>query len=181
MVGAGTTSCGLSAFATTQWHALMSLIIRRVVTGHDENGRAVLKIDSPVNNVITRRAGVESSLIWSTKGFPVDNDSFADPTASDPTTTISNGTAFRILQLEPGHAQRLHRTDSIDYAVVMQGEVDMELEAGISTRLKAGDVIVQRGTIHNWRNPGPGTCVIAFILIAAKSVTVGGKALKAEG
>jgi len=159
----------------------MPLTIRRVVTGHDENGRAVVKVDSLVDNVMTRRAGVESTLIWSTKGFPVDNDGFADSTASDPTTAISNGTAFRILQLEPGHAERMHRTDSIDYAVVMQGEVDMELRPGTSTRLKAGDVVVQRGTIHNWRNPGPGPCTIAFILIAARPVTIGGKQFSAEG
>ena len=75
---------------------------------------------------------------------------------------------------------RNHRTDSIDYAVVMSGEVDMELD-GTSVHLKAGDVLVQRGTIHNWINRGTEPCVIAFVLIAAKPVTAGGTVLRAQG
>src|SRR5438067_2364790 len=75
----------------------------------------------------------------------------------------------------------IHRTDSLDYAVIMKGEIDMELETGDITHLKAGDVIVQRGTVHNWVNRGPEPCVIAFVLIAAKPVEAGGKVLKAFG
>ena len=70
--------------------------------------------------------------------------------------------------------------DSIDYAVVMSGEIDMELDDSV-VHLKAGDVLVQRGTIHNWVNRGSEPCVIAFILIDAKPVEVGGKVLTAEG
>jgi quercetin dioxygenase-like cupin family protein len=63
----------------------------------------------------------------------------------------------------------------------MKGEIDMELETGDITHLKAGDVIVQRGTVHNWVNRGTEPCVIAFVLIAAKSVEAGGEVLKAFG
>jgi quercetin dioxygenase-like cupin family protein len=77
-------------------------------------------------------------------------------------------------------APRNHRTDSIDYAVVMSGEIDMELD-GTSVHLKAGDVLVQRGTIHNWVNKGTAPCVIAFTLVSAKPVTAGGKSLAAQG
>jgi mannose-6-phosphate isomerase-like protein (cupin superfamily) len=87
---------------------------------------------------------------------------------------------FRILQLAPGVSPRNHRTESIDYAVVMSGEIDMELD-DTTVHLKAGDVLVQRGTIHNWVNRGTEPCVIAFVLIAAKPATVGGKALTARG
>ncbi len=62
----------------------------------------------------------------------------------------------------------------------MSGEVDMELDDS-SVHLKAGDVLVQRGTIHNWVNRGTGPCVIAFVLIAARPVTAGGKVLNAQG
>jgi len=87
---------------------------------------------------------------------------------------------FRIVSFGPGVAPRNHRTDSIDYAVVMSGEIDMELDIG-SVHLKAGDVLVQRGTIHNWVNKGTAPCVIAFTLISAKPVSAGGKRLDARG
>jgi quercetin dioxygenase-like cupin family protein len=87
---------------------------------------------------------------------------------------------FRVVQFNPGVTPRNHRTDSIDYAVVISGEIDMDLD-GTEVHLKAGDVLVQRGTIHNWINRGTEPCVIAFALIHAKPVTAGGKVLNAEG
>jgi quercetin dioxygenase-like cupin family protein len=110
----------------------------------------------------------------------VDNDGNADEGLRRTGTTLANGTVFRILELAPGNSPRNHRTDSIDYAVVMKGEIDMELD-DTSVHLKAGDVLVQRGTIHNWVNRGTEPCVIAFVLIAANSATAGGKVLHAEG
>jgi len=96
-------------------------------------------------------------------------------------TTLDNGTVFRVVSFGPGVTPRNHRTDSIDYAVVIAGEIDMEVDDGASVHLKAGDVLVQRGTIHNWVNKGKEPCVIAFVLIAAKPVTAGGKVLNAHG
>jgi mannose-6-phosphate isomerase-like protein (cupin superfamily) len=86
----------------------------------------------------------------------------------------------RPVEFTPGVAPRVHRTDSVDYAVVMSGEIDMELDDSV-VHLKAGDVLVQRGTIHNWVNRGSAPCVIAFILIDAKPVEINGKVLHAEG
>jgi quercetin dioxygenase-like cupin family protein len=74
---------------------------------------------------------------------------------------------FRVVQYDPGVAPRNHRTESIDYAVVLSGEIDMELD-GSAVHLRAGDVLVQRGTMHNWVNRGTKPCVIAFVLVAAK-------------
>jgi mannose-6-phosphate isomerase-like protein (cupin superfamily) len=159
----------------------MNLKVRRVVTGHDDKGRAVVKIDEISDNVISNRPGAESCVFWSTQGFPVDNDGDADPTRQRIGTTVENGTVFRIVRYEPGVGPRMHRTDSIDYAVVMTGRIDMELDDGVKVSLKAGDVLVQRGTIHNWSNPGPDVCMISFVLVSAKPVTVGGKALSAHG
>ena len=85
-----------------------------------------------------------------------------------------------IVECGPGVAPRNHRTDSVDYAVVMSGEIDMELDDSV-VHLKAGDVLVQRGTIHNWVNGGTQPCVIAFVLIDAKPVEIDGKLLKAVG
>ncbi|HZP69340.1 MAG TPA: cupin domain-containing protein [Pseudolabrys sp.] len=158
----------------------MSLSIRRVVTGHDEHGRAKVLIDERVKNVMSQRPGALYSVIWSSEGFPVDNDGDADPSGKKIGTTIANGTVFRIVSFGPGVAPRNHRTDSIDYAVVMSGEIDMDLD-GTVVHLKAGDVLVQRGTIHNWINRGTEPCVIAFTLVSAKPVTVGGRTLPAQG
>ena len=158
----------------------MSLNIRRVITGHDDQGRAKVLIDETVKNVATQRPGALYSVIWSTEDFPVNNDGDADPSGKKIGTTVSNGTVFRIVSFGPGVAPRNHRTDSIDYAVVMSGEIDMELDIG-KVHLKAGDVLVQRGTIHNWVNTGTAPCIIAFTLVSAKSVTAGGKTLEARG
>jgi quercetin dioxygenase-like cupin family protein len=158
----------------------MSLNIRRVVTGHDNQGRAKVLIDETVKNVMSQRPGALYSVIWSSEGFPVSNDGDADPSGKNIGTTIANGTVFRIVSFGPGVAPRNHRTDSIDYAVVMSGEVDMDLD-GTTVHLKAGDVLVQRGTIHNWVNKGTEPCVIAFTLVSAKPVTVGGRTLPAQG
>jgi quercetin dioxygenase-like cupin family protein len=158
----------------------MSLNIRRVVTGHDNQGRAKVLIDETVKNVMSQRPGALYSVIWSSEGFPVSNDGDADPSGKKIGTTIANGTVFRIVSFGPGVAPRNHRTDSIDYAVVMSGEVDMDLD-GTTVHLKAGDVLVQRGTIHNWVNKGTEPCVIAFTLVSAKPVTVGGRTLPAQG
>ena len=154
--------------------------IRRVVTGHDDQGRAKVLIDETVKNVASQRPGALYSVIWSSEGFPVNNDGDADPSGKKIGTTISDGTVFRIVSFGPGVAPRNHRTDSIDYAVVMSGDIDMELDVG-KVHLKAGDVLVQRGTIHNWVNTGSEPCIIAFTLVSAKSVTAGGRMLPAQG
>jgi len=159
----------------------MSLQIRRVVTGHDAKGRAKVEVDEIAKNVISNRPGAASCVIWSTKGFPVDNDGFDDPTAGSFKTTVEGGTVFRIVCYGPGVTPRNHRTDSIDYAVVISGEIEMELDDGVVAKLKAGDVLVQRGTIHNWVNRGSEPCVIAFVLISAKPVTAAGQPLDAIG
>ena len=158
----------------------MALNLRRVVTGHDRNGKAVVTIDETVKNVVSGRPGALAGSVWTTEGFPVSNDGSADESARKTGTTLANGTVFRVVEFSPGVQRRMHRTDSIDYAVVMAGEIDMELDDS-TVHLKAGDVLVQRGTIHNWVNRGTAPCTIAFILIDAKPATAGGKVLHAEG
>jgi quercetin dioxygenase-like cupin family protein len=158
----------------------MTLQVRRVVTGHDAEGRAVVQIDEVAQNVISNRPGAQSAVIWTTEGFPVDNTGADDQALRQTGTTLPGGSVFRVVEFAPGVSPRNHRTDSIDYAVVIAGEIDMVLDE-TSVRLRTGDVLVQRGTIHNWVNNGSEPCVIAFALIDAKPVEIGGKVLKAEG
>jgi quercetin dioxygenase-like cupin family protein len=154
----------------------MALNLRRVVTGHDADGRAVVKIDELVSNVTSRRAGHAAAVVWTTEGYPVDNDGDDDAGKRDGVIPLPNGTVFRVIQYDPGVAPRMHRTDSIDYCVVMSGEIDMRLDDK-TVHLRAGDVVVQRGTIHDWVNNGTEPCMIAFVLIDAKPVA----GLKAQG
>jgi quercetin dioxygenase-like cupin family protein len=158
----------------------MALQIRRVITGHDANGRAIVKIDEVSKHAFTGRLGATGINVWTTEGFPVNNDGAEDAGLRKVGTTLANGTIFRILEFAPGLAPRNHRTDSIDYIVVLSGEIDMELDDS-TVHLRAGDVMVQRGTIHNWVNRGTEPCVLAVILIAARSVEAGGKTLSAVG
>jgi len=110
-------------------------------------GKAVVKIDELCKDVISRRPGHQSCVAWS-----------------------EAEAIFRFVEYQPGVAPRAHRTSTIDYAVVLSGEIDMELDDGVTVHLRQGDALVQRGTIHNWVNRGTQPCVIAFVLVAAKPV-----------
>jgi quercetin dioxygenase-like cupin family protein len=158
----------------------MDLQIRRVVTGHNADGRAEVKIDEICRNLISTRKGQQSCVVWTTDTAPANNDTDEDASQRQVGTTLAGGTVFRIVRYDPGVAPRNHRTDSIDYAVVLAGEIDMELD-GATMKLKAGDVLVQRGTIHNWVNRSTEPCIIAFVLVDAKPVVAGDRKLDAMG
>ncbi len=155
--------------------------IRRVVTGHDGDGKAMVAIDEVTRDVVSYRPGATIHNIWSTARFPVDNTTTADGAKEITATTRADGTVFRVIEYGPGVAPRNHRTDSIDYAVVLSGEIDMELDEGRVVTLRAGDVLVQRGTIHNWVNRSNAPCVVAFVLIDAEPYLHDGKPLAAHG
>ena len=158
----------------------MALRLRRVITGHDASGRAIVKLDEVAKHLVEGRPGATVCNVWTTEGFPANNDGAADEGLRKVGTTLKGGSIFRVIEFAPGVAARNHRTDSIDYIVIMAGEIDMELD-GSSVHLKAGDVMVQRGTIHNWINRGTAPCVLAVVLVDAKSVEAGGKVLPAVG
>jgi quercetin dioxygenase-like cupin family protein len=158
----------------------MTLKIRRVVTGHGPGGSAGVLIDEICHNVQSKRSGQQSCVVWTTDTSPAVNDGDDDAAQRAVGSTLPGGTVFRVVRYEPGVAPRNHRTSSIDYAVVLEGEIEMELET-TSVTLRAGDVLVQRGTIHNWVNRGTSPCTIAFVLVDAKPVEAGGNVLDATG
>lgn len=134
-------------------------------------------IDEVATNVSTLRQGAEAALVWTTEGLPISNEGDMDEAQRRVGTALEEGTVFRVIDYAPGVAPRMHRTESIDYAVVISGEIWMQLDDGEEVLLKAGDVLVQRGTIHNWVNRSDKPCRIAFVLIAAQPVAE----LRAEG
>ncbi len=141
---------------------------RRVVTGHNKDGKSIVKWDT-VRESQPGRPGFEKVELWATDTLPP-RFTEDDPTTWNVGTSVANGAVFRFCRYEPGVSERWHRTDSLDYGIVMSGEIWMQLDEG-EVHLKAGDVVIQRGTIHNWVNRGPQPCVMAFVLIA----TEGGK------
>jgi quercetin dioxygenase-like cupin family protein len=156
------------------------LRMRRVVTGHRDDGQSFVAIDEISNNVISMRDGMQASVIWSTGQSPADNIDIKDGATRSVATSDDDGTVFRIVKYDPGVAPRNHRTQSLDYAIIMSGEITMGLDEGEVT-LRQGDVLVQRGTIHNWVNNGSEPCVVAFILCAAKPIEVSGTQYKSTG
>jgi quercetin dioxygenase-like cupin family protein len=155
---------------------MMAKELRRVVTGHDAQGRSTVMIDDVLPDMVSRRQGHASCKIWTSLGGRADNSGNADEALLDVGTFIEEGTVFRISEYQPGVLPRNHRSQSLDYAVVLSGEIDLQLD-DTEVHLKAGDFLVQRGTIHNWVNRGTVPCRIAFVLVGAKPVSAGGKEL----
>jgi quercetin dioxygenase-like cupin family protein len=87
------------------------------------------------------------------------------------------GSVIRIGELPPGAHSAMHRTHSVDYGIVLDGEIDMEVDDGETVHLKQGDVVVQRGTVHAWINRSDKPCKMAWILIAAEPIVIDGREL----
>ena len=171
--------------------------IRRVVTGHDDNGRATVIMDSDATSILQRpnRPGVTLTNLWQVDSIPAKMECHDDP-VDGPLILHppKNGSIFRIVQFDPEDPEVLakldgkaafaemgaaanvvedarhpfmHRTDSVDYAVILTGEIYMMMDDD-DYLLKAGDTVVQQGTNHAWSNRGTEPCLIAFILVDAQ-------------
>jgi quercetin dioxygenase-like cupin family protein len=163
----------------------MPLEVRRIATGHDANGKAIVASDERLPAVSRAgRPSVSGCEIWSTDAMPVDNSSEAEAAQRGGFVKRYNyvgtgqGSVVRITQLEPGSPKFMHRTETVDYAILLSGTCDLELDGGAVLHLQPGDVVVQRGTMHAWVNRGHGPCVFAFVLIDAKPAIAGGQALR---
>ena len=139
--------------------------VRRVVTGHNEAGESYVMIDDNATNATSRRPGHDSRLIWHTDSSPAKfmgkKDEGAATVGRPPPP---NGSIFRVLEIQPGVTAEPPATETIDYVVVISGEMDMDLDTG-SVTLGPGDLLVQQGTRHNWVNRGTEPCRFAVVLI----------------
>jgi quercetin dioxygenase-like cupin family protein len=90
----------------------------------------------------------------------------------------TGGTVIRYVDFAPGYECAMHRTKSLDFGILVEGEIVGILEDGTETRMQRGDVWVQRGTMHAWRNDGEGWARMAFVLLASEEVVVGGEVLE---
>ena len=144
---------------------------RRVVTGHDASGKAVVLSDGDAPNARLRPgSGLTSTLLWVTDETPAGLSGSADQAAREiGIPPPERGTIFRVVDFPPGAPGEMHRTRSVDYAIVLEGEIDMLLDAS-EVHLRAGDVVVQRATNHAWVNRGGAACRIAFVLVDARGI-----------
>lgn len=146
----------------------MTIKIRRIVTDHDAAGKAVISSDAVMDNVGQLRSGNFNSLLWVTDDSPAEIEGSEDPALRKmDIEPPARGTVFRVLELMPGKTAYMHRTNTIDYAIVMSGKCIMELDDGATVDMAAGDVMVQRATWHGWANPHAEPCQIIFILIGS--------------
>ena len=149
----------------------MGANVRRIVTGHDPAGRAVFSADETIEEEAL------GAVVWSTAALPADNSGPAQ-SAGSPAGIASAGTIVRVMTIAPGHRSPMHRTQTLDYGVVLEGSINLELDDGAVKSVRAGEIIVQRGTMHAWENVSDTPCRIAFIVIAAEPLTAGGQALE---
>jgi quercetin dioxygenase-like cupin family protein len=150
--------------------------VRRVVTGHDENSTAKVIIDGAATNEKYPDVGMISTLMWCTDAMPADigvgstiEDVGNRMLGSAPPV---NGTRFAILDFPPGNTAVTHRTETLDYVIVLEGEIEMDLDDS-TVKLSAGDVLIQRGTNHTWMNRSQKRARIAVVLVDAKPLGIG--------
>jgi quercetin dioxygenase-like cupin family protein len=143
---------------------------RRIVTGHDAGGRGRIVSDGPAPASRTVPDGSAFHDMWLTGSSPA-------PIASTEPEPIgrgevlgppSEGTRVRIVDMPPGARSPMHRTESVDYGVVLEGEVTLVLDDGSTTRVGAGDLVVQRGTDHAWENRSDQWTRILFVLVGGR-------------
>ena len=177
--------------------------VRRVLTGHDALGRSTFIADDLAQNVkeMASMPGLALTDLWETASAPATNEGHADA-ASRPVRLEppKNGTLLRIVEFPPDSAWRnnadgreafksigadhaqdrtsadpmMHRTSTVDYIIVLKGEIHAVLENG-ETLLRAGDILVQRGTNHSWSVRGDEPCIVAAVLVNAEPFSFGKK------
>lgn len=150
--------------------------VRRVVTGHDSDHVAKVLLDGPATNAKRPSPGLVSTLIWSTDAtpgpLPIGEDIEDHGARILGTAPPKNGTRFAVIDFPPGNHPHMHRTETIDYVIVIEGEIDMEMDNS-TVSLKQGDVMVQRGTNHAWVNRSGARARVAFVLIDAEPLGIG--------
>ena len=178
----------------------MALKIRRIVSGHNAEGKSIFIMDGEVGLPAGRRTSAGTSVVelWQTDQMPADNTGDKDPTDHPfRLPPPANGSVFRVVEYPPdkerfaalqaqewsadaknqgykrdaGNTRHagFHKTDTIDYAIVIEGEIYALMDEG-EKLMKTGDVLIQRGTNHAWSNRSDKPARVAFILIDAKPV-----------
>jgi quercetin dioxygenase-like cupin family protein len=159
---------------------------RRLITTHDADGLAIFSEAFPEIPPAQRiPTGDELSLAYATAQFPIDPNTdlatYQRYLTHSPGFTIRGGTVLCQIDMAPGSSAPFHRTQSLDYCIVVEGAVELVLDGSQARKLQRGDLAIQRGTRHSWRNASETEWArVFFVLQDAKPVTVGGKTLEED-
>ena len=151
---------------------IMVTKLRRIVTGISDEGKSIILIDGDAANSKEMVSGFSRTDIWTTETTPVDNTGNEDMGARDILFPSQSGTLFTYVEIHPGYGVEepgWHTTDTVDYVVILKGEVYFLLEEE-EVLLKAGDLLVIRGTNHTWANRSSETCAIVGVMIGANPI-----------
>jgi quercetin dioxygenase-like cupin family protein len=142
--------------------------IRGVVTSIAPDGSSVFESAADLDSTADADRGIRQWAVWGTPDGGCLVGAAAAPPVHTPRFPAEGGTRFFVVSLPPGLSGAFHTTDTIDYGVVLQGEIVLDLGEGREEVLRAGTCIVQRGTRHAWRNDGAEPAVAAFVVIGAR-------------
>ncbi|KAM3065716.1 hypothetical protein ACMFMF_010934 [Clarireedia jacksonii] len=147
----------------------------RYITDHDADGKSSVTEAVPALLHWQHMAnGARFSLAYATEEYPKN-------LVDLPGIIIPGGTVLRVVDMNPGSISPMHRTISLDYGVVLEGEVELVLDSGETRLLKRGDITIQRGTNHAWRNPSPTTWArMLYVLQEAQPLQFNGKTLEED-
>lgn len=183
LVQEGTISHWLYLFTMSPQPLTPPTVIR---TGHDQSGKAIISDrlpEQPTAQVVSN-GDASFYLAYTTEEFPVDMNNDKDLAAyqkyasQPPGLVVSGGTVLRYVDMAPGITSPMHRTVSMDYGIVIAGEIELVLDSGETRLMKPGDVCVQRGTMHAWRNTSTTSYArMLYVLLPSKALTVGEQTL----
>ena len=143
---------------------------RRIVTGHDSSSRSVVVSDGPPPASRTIVDGATFHDMWISAAWPPAlAPTEPEPVgAGEPLGPPPDGSNVRIVHMPPGTRSPMHRTESLDYGVVLEGEVTLVLDGGSDTKVGPGELVVQRGTNHAWENRTDGATRVLFVMVGAR-------------
>lgn len=155
--------------------------IRCFITTHDADGKAIFAKDVSTEVNVKSLGPVQAADLYATTSMPASNDpsslNSSLSAASAPRMVDPSGTKFKIIEFPPGAEASMHRTVTLDYLIIISGEIEVELDSGEKQTLRSGDTLVQRGTSHKWKNHGTDWVRMAGVVVDAEKVEVGGKTL----
>lgn len=162
---------------------------KRFITTHEGSGLAVFSQTVPLRPPhIKFSDGMKASLCYATTQFPAvlasdqDLETYQSLTEKPPGIVVAGGSVARFVDFPPGHVGTMHRTQSINYNFVIQGQLELVLDSGETRFLGPGDMVVQRATNHFWKNPSQHAWArIAAMALPTEQLSIGGKLLESEG
>lgn len=141
--------------------------VRRIETGFRADGKSIVKSDRVFEPLPIASGDAAFAKLWVTQTSPADNTDARDGAELASGLTCADGSVLRVVDLLPGKVSPMHKTNSIDYGIVLWGEMEMRMDSGEAARLRPGDIVVQRGTNHAWANVGATPARMVFVLIDA--------------